>query len=281
MDLLNLLPKKPHSKGENFLLHKGDCISLMNSMPEASVDLVFADPPYNLSNGGISVQSGKMVSVNKGNWDKTKGLEDDFNFHKDWIIAAKRILKPVGTLWVSGTYHSIYQCGYLLQLAGFHILNDIAWFKPNASPNISCRYFTASHETLIWARKSKKHKHVFNYKDVKNGDWPDDFFKNEGKQMRSVWHVPHDESVWVLGTTKKTEKEFGRHPTQKPVALLERIIKSSTKKNAIVLDPFTGSSTTGVAALGLGRRFIGFDTEKEYLDLSKKRLVSSSKQLSR
>ncbi|MBU2103472.1 site-specific DNA-methyltransferase [Patescibacteria group bacterium] len=281
MDLLNLLPKKPHSKGENFLLHKGDCISLMNSMPEASVDLVFADPPYNLSNGGISVQSGKMVSVNKGNWDKTKGLEDDFNFHKDWIIAAKRILKPEGTLWVSGTYHSIYQCGYLLQLAGFHILNDIAWFKPNASPNISCRYFTASHETLIWARKSKKHKHVFNYKDVKNGDWPDDFFKNEGKQMRSVWHVPHDESVWVLGTTKKTEKEFGRHPTQKPVALLERIIKSSTKKNAIVLDPFTGSSTTGVAALGLGRRFIGFDTEKEYLDLSKKRLVSSSKQLSR
>lgn len=281
MDLLNLLPKKPHSKGQDFVLHKGDCISLMNSMPEASVDLVFADPPYNLSNGGISVQSGKMVSVNKGHWDKTKGLEEDFNFHKDWIIAAKRILKPEGTLWISGTYHSIYQCGYLLQLAGFHILNDIAWFKPNASPNISCRFFTASHETLIWARKSPKHKHVFNYKEIKNGEWPNDFFKNEGKQMRSVWHVPHDESVWVVGTTKKTEKEFGRHPTQKPVALLERIIKSSTKENAVVLDPFTGSSTTGVAAINLGRRFIGIDREKEYLDLSKKRLVSSSKQQSR
>ena len=277
MDLLSLLPKKPHSKGNDFALYKGDCITLMDSLPESSVDLIFADPPYNLSNGGITVQSGRMVSVNKAGWDRTKGLQLDFDFHQKWISAAQRVLKPEGTIWISGTYHSIYQCGYALQTAGFHILNDIAWFKPNASPNISCRFFTASHETLIWARKSKKHKHVFNYKDIKTGGWPDDFFKNEGKQMRSVWHIPETESVWVAGTPKKSEKEFGKHPTQKPLALLERIIKASTKKGAVVLDPFAGSSTTGVAALNLGRKYIGFDMEKEYLDLSKKRLLSSSK----
>jgi site-specific DNA-methyltransferase (adenine-specific) len=225
--------------------------------------MVFADPPYNLSNGGFSVHAGKMVSVNKGNWDKSKGFSDDYQFHFKWLEAVRRILKPHGTLWVSGTYHSIYQCGHAIQSLDYHILNDVAWFKPAASPNLSCRFFTASHETLIWARKDKKAKHVFNYKSMKDGDWAEDFLKKPNKQMRSVW---------ALGTPKPSEKTFGKHPTQKPISLLERIVLAATNKGDIILDPFTGSSTTGLAATKHGRKFIGIDLEKKYLDLSVKRL---------
>jgi site-specific DNA-methyltransferase (adenine-specific) len=149
-----------------------------------------------------------------------------------------------------------------LQVAGFHVLNDIAWFKPNASPNLSCRFFTASHETLIWARKDKKAKHTFNYEVMKNGKWPEDQLKREGLQMRSVWSIL---------TPRKWEKKFGKHPTQKPIDLLKRIILASTKEGDIVLDPFTGSSTTGIVANAFKRKFIGIDLEKKYLDLSIKR----------
>jgi site-specific DNA-methyltransferase (adenine-specific) len=155
--------------------------------------MIFADPPYNLSNGGFTVHAGRMVSVNKGDWDKTEGFEDDYRFHYSWLTACRRVLKSHGTLWVTGTYHSIYQCGHALQALNYHILNDIAWFKPNASPNLSCRFFTASHETLIWARKDKKAKHTFNYGEMKNGAWPADQLKKPGTQMRSVmgnWHAP-------------------------------------------------------------------------------------------
>ena len=134
--------------------------------------MIFADPPYNLSNDGFSVQSGRQVSVNKGEWDRSKGVEEDFKFHSDWIKACGRVLKPNGTLWVSGTYHSIYSCGYALQSQGWHILNDITWYKTNASPNLSGRMFTASHETILWARKSKKAKHLFNYQSMKMGSFP-------------------------------------------------------------------------------------------------------------
>jgi len=226
--------------------------------------MIFADPPYLLSNGGFSVHAGKRVSVNKGDWDKSGGLKKDFEFHLAWIQACKRVLKPQGTIWISGTYHSIYQCGFALQVAGYHILNDIAWFKPNASPNLSCRYFTASHETLLWARREKKAKHTFNYDLMKNGEWPEDQLKKPGLQMRSVWS---------MGTPKPEEKKYGKHPTQKPISLLKRIIQSSTGKNDLILDPFTGSSTTGIAAAALGRRFVGIDTEKKYLDLSVKRFL--------
>src|SRR3989344_5896354 len=154
---------------------------------DVSVDMVVADPPYLLSNGGFTVHAGRQVSVNKGAWDKSNGLKKDFEFHLEWIQAVRRVLKPSGTLWISGTYHSIYQCGFALQVAGFHLLNDIAWFKPNASPNLSCRFFTASHETLVWARKDKKAKHIFNYDLMKNGTWPEDALKKPGLQMRSVW----------------------------------------------------------------------------------------------
>lgn len=253
---------KPYFKDEHFVLYKSDCIDILNSLPENSVDMIFADPPYNLSNGGFTVHAGKMVSVNKGDWDKSNGFKDDLDFHIRWIEASRRVLKPHGTLWVSGTYHSIYQCGYAIQALGFHILNDISWFKPNASPNLSGRFFTASHETLIWARKDKKAKHIFNYKDMKHGDWPEDFLKKPDKQMRSVW---------ALGSPKPSEKKHGKHPTQKPMSLLERIVLASTNEGDVILDPFTGSSTTGLAANKYGRKFIGTDLEKKYLDLSIKR----------
>ncbi len=232
--------------------------------------MIFADPPYNLSNGGFSLHAGKRVSVDKGNWDKSKGFQDDYDFHYKWLEACKRVLKPNGTLWVSGTYHSIYQCGHALQSLGYHILNDVAWLKPNASPNLSCRFFTASHETLIWARKDKKAKHTFNYSLMKNGDWSNDFIKKPNTQMRSVW---------AITTPKPNEKVFGKHPTQKPVELLRRIILASTNKNDIILDPFTGSSTTGIVAHALGRQFLGIDTEKKYLDVSIKRLEELDKNI--
>ena len=169
--ILEKIEEKPYFSQDNFVLYNSDCLKVLRQLPENSIDVIFADPPYNLSNGGFSVHAGKRVSVNKGDWDRSKGLEEDFNFHINWIRECKRVLKPQGTLWISGTYHSIYQCGYALQLAGYHMMNDIAWYKPNASPNLSCRYFTASHESLIWAKKERKAKHVFNYQAMKNGEY--------------------------------------------------------------------------------------------------------------
>ncbi len=263
---------KDYYKKNNFTLYLGDCLNVLKELPENSVDMIFADPPYLLSNGGFTVHAGRRVSVNKGKWDKSNGLKKDFDFHLNWIKSCKRILKPQGTIWISGTYHSIYQCGFILQNTGLHILNDIAWFKPNGSPNLSCRYFTASHETLLWAIKDKRAKHTFNYEAMRNGNWPEDFLKKPDKQMRSVW---------AINTPKTVEKRFGKHPTQKPVDLLKRIVLASTNKGDLILDPFTGSSTTGLAAYLYGRKFIGIDTEKKYLDLSVKRFEELDKNLKR
>lgn len=266
---------KPYYEKPKFKLYQADCLDFLAQLPENSVDMVFADPPYLLSNGGFTLHAGRRVSVNKGEWDKSNGLKKDFEFHLKWIKAVKRVLKPSGTIWISGTYHSIYQCGFALQGAGFHILNDVSWFKPNASPNLSCRFFTASHETLIWARKDKKAKHTFNYDLMKNGNWPEDFIKKPNLQMRSVWAIepenPEMGAIWAMSTPKPIEKMFGKHPTQKPEDLLKRIVLASTNKGDLILDPFTGSSTTGIAAYLSGRNFIGVDTNKEYLDLSIKR----------
>ena len=275
--ILSSIEAKPYFHKGDFVLYHGDSLNVLSQLPENSIDMIFADPPYNLSNGGFSVHAGKMVSVNKGDWDKSNGFDKDYDFHYRWLEACRRVLKPNGTLWVSGTYHSIYQCGHALQALGYHILNDISWFKPNASPNLSCRFFTASHETIIWARKDKKSKHTFNYEAMKKKEWPEDFFKNPGKQMRSVWHIPESESVWTIGTPKKEEKVFGKHPTQKPLELLKRIVLASTNKGNIILDPFAGSSTTGIAAMLNGRKFVGIDTTQEYLELSKKRLLELNK----
>lgn len=261
--ILENVKQKPFFTGNDFALYLVDSIEFLKQIPENSIDMIFADPPYNLSNGGFTVHAGRRVSVNKGKWDESKGVEADFAFHVRWLEECYRVLKPNGTLWVSGTYHSIYQCGYAIQLLGYKLLNEIAWFKPNASPNLSGRYFTASHETLIWARKDPKGKHTFNYKDMREGQWhTSDVLKKAGKQMRSVW---------AIGTPKPDEKTFGKHPTQKPMALLERIVLAASNEGDVVLDPFTGSSTTGLAAIKHGRKFIGIDLEKDYLDLSKKR----------
>jgi site-specific DNA-methyltransferase (adenine-specific) len=250
---------KPYFAADGFELYLADSVKFMEGLPGESIDLIFADPPYNLSNNGFTCHSGRRVPVNKGDWDESRGVEEDFAGHLAWIRACHRILCPTGSIWISGTYHSIYACGYALQLAGYHLLNDICWYKPNAPPNLSGRYFTASHETLLWASKSPECRHTFNYDLVKNGTWDGDALKRPHRQMRSVWSIP---------APKPGEKRFGRHPTQKPLDLLVRIILASSKQGDLVLDPFTGSSTTGLACLRTGRRFIGVDREKKYLDLS-------------
>ena len=275
--ILSSIKQKPYFNKDNFVLYNNNCLKILEQLPENSIDMIFADPPYFLSNGGFSVHAGKRVSVNKGKWDATNGLKKDFEFHIAWTKACHRVLKPGGTIWISGTYHSIYQCGFALQVNKFHILNDVAWFKPNASPNLSCRFFTASHETILWARKDKKAKHTFNYKEMVN--WENNYEKKfkckfTGKdEYQIILHEPGKQmrSVWAISTPTPPEKKFGKHPTQKPLELLRRIIIASTNKGDVVLDPFTGSSTTGIAANMYGRKFIGIDMEKNYLELSKKR----------
>lgn len=255
---------KPTLKTDDTALYVGDCLKIISRFPDNYVDMIFADPPYNLSNNGVTCYAGKMVSVNKGYWDKSKGFEADLHFHETWISECRRILKPEGTIWISGTNHSIYQCGFLLQKLNFHILNDIAWFKPNAAPNLACTTFAHSHETLLWARKDKKTRHIFNYKLMKEGKFPEDKMKVPEKQMRSVWSIP---------TPTPEEKFFGKHPTQKPLALLKRIILSSTNEGSLILDPFNGSGTTGIAAKIVGKRkYIGIDISEEFIELTKKRL---------
>jgi len=247
---------------KSYQLYNDDCFKVLSELPKESFDMIFADPPYMLSTG-TSCFKWKKIKINKGKWDKSNGIEKDFEFHKEWLRLCKELLKPNGTIWVSGTYHNILSCGYAMLLLDYHILNDIAWFKPNASPNLSCKYFTASHEELLWARKSKKAKHYFNYDAMKNGDFPKDQLKKPNLQMRTVWSI---------FTTPPVEKTFGKHPTQKPMALLERVITASTHEGDLILDPFMGSGTTGVAAIKLGRKFIGIDSNPEYVELSRKRI---------
>lgn len=241
------------STDRNFTLLQGDCIELLNSF-EFKFDMIFADPPYHLSNGGISVQSSKMVSVNKGDWDKSQGTDVDYAFDKKWLSACRDKLKDDGTIWVSGTYHNIFSIARCLTELGFKILNCITWVKTNPPPNLSCRYFTHSAEYILWARKSAKTPHYYNYELMKE--------INGGTQMRDVWNLP---------AIAKWEKSCGKHPTQKPLCVLSRIILASTKPGAWILDPFTGSSTTGIAANLLDRRFLGIDQESEFLHISKAR----------
>ncbi len=261
---------KPVFKTDDFALYNDDSLEVMSRFPDNYVDMIFADPPYLLSNDGFTCQNGRMVCVNKGKWDKSKGFEKDLKFHEAWIEECKRILKPEGTIWISGTYHSIYQCGFLLQKMNFHLLNEISWFKPNASPNLSCRRFTASHETVLWAKKEKYTSHYFDYQTMKNGKFIEDNIKKEYRQMRSVWSIP---------TSPLSEKRLGKHPTQKPLALLKRIVLASTKANDIIFDPFNGSGTTGIACKIIGKRkYIGCDFNREYTDLTTLRYKAISVQ---
>lgn len=240
-------------------LYHADCIEFMDILirkyPEGRFDMIFADPPYFLSNGGITCHAGKMVKVDKGQWDKSNGPDLNHEFNTSWLSRCQKILKPNGTIWVSGTHHVIYSVGFAMQQLGMKILNDITWEKPNPPPNLSCRYFTHSTETVIWAAKNDKSKHVFNYDTMRK--------INSGKQMKSVW---------IMTSPNGNEKVFGKHTTQKPVQLLERIILASTNEGDFIFDPFSGSSTTGVAAIKLKRHFVGCELEQEYLTLSAKRL---------
>ena len=244
-------------------LINADVLDALKEIATESVDFVFADPPYFLSNDGFTVKSGKAVSVNKGAWDKSFGFDSEMDFHEAWISECLRVLKPNGTIAISGTYHSIYKCGFLLQKLGCRIVNDITWFKPNGAPALAGRNFTASHETILWASKGKKAKHVFNYAISKNWDVENDKLYSKGKQMRSVWSIP---------STPKREKLEGSHPTQKPLELLRRLVAMCTNEGDTVLDPFCGSGTTGVACVLLQRNFIGIDLDQSYLDLSAKRM---------
>jgi site-specific DNA-methyltransferase (adenine-specific) len=248
------------------LLH-ADVLEALRGIPSESIDFIFADPPYFLSNDGFTVKSGKAVSVNKGAWDKSFGFDSETDFHEAWIADCLRALKPNGTIAISGNYHSIYKCGFLLQKLGCRIINDIAWFKPNGAPALAGRNFTASHETILWASKGKKAKHVFNYSISKNWDVENDKLYSKGKQMRSVWSIP---------STPKREKLEGNHPTQKPLELLKRLVAMCTNEGDTVLDPFCGSGTTGVACVLLNRNFIGIDLDQSYLDLSAKRMKAAN-----
>jgi site-specific DNA-methyltransferase (adenine-specific) len=260
--------KAPYFSEENFIVYKADSLELLDQMEDEQFDLIFADPPYFLSNDGITCSSGKMVSVNKGKWDKSQGFGKDLEFTKNWLKACRRILKENGSIWISGTYHIIYKVGYLLEKLNYNIINDIVWFKPNAPPNLSCRYFTHSHEIILWAKKSNDADHTFNYETMKFWNNPKDKIKNKDKQMRSVWSIP---------LIPPKEKKHGNHPTQKPLELLNRIIISSTDKDDWVLDPFMGSGTTGIACSILNRNFKGIEINEEYIKLAVKRFKQKDK----
>ena len=248
---------KPFYKSSScdFTLLHGDCLKLLSTF-DFEFDMIFADPPYFLSNGGISVQSGKIVCVDKGDWDKNISSEHIDAFNLQWLSMCRNKLKDNGTIWVSGTYHNIFSVANTLKLLGYKILNVITWAKTNPPPNISCRYFTYSTEFIIWARKNVKKPHYFNYELMK--------LLNDNKQMTDVWRLP---------AIAKWEKSCGKHPTQKPLSLLIRIILASTKNNAWILDPFSGSSTTGIAANLINRRFLGIEQESDFVEMSRSRRI--------
>ncbi|AJC93448.1 site-specific DNA-methyltransferase [Campylobacter volucris] len=247
------------SQDRLFELYQNDCNKLLPQF-ENQLDLIFADPPYFLSNDGLSIQSGKIVSVNKGQWDKGDDITTIDEFNLKWLLNAKIALKDTGSILISGTYHNIFSLGRILQKLDFKILNIITWQKTNPPPNFSCRYLTHSTEQIIWARKSHKHKHIFNYDLMKK--------LNENKQMRDVWQ---------FSAIAPWEKVNGKHPTQKPLSLLVRLLLMASDNNSLICDPFSGSSTTGIAANLLNRKFIGFEKEDEFIKISIDRKIELDK----
>lgn len=235
---------------DDFKLFNGDCFEILPKF-KGKFDLIFADPPYFLSNDGLSIQSGKIVSVNKGDWDKGCGIDEIDKFNLRWLALAKDTLTDNGSVMISGTYHNIFSIGRALQKLDYKILNIITWQKTNPPPNFSCRYLTHSTEQIIWARKSEKFKHIFNYELMKK--------LNDDKQMKDVWSFPAI-APW--------EKACGKHPTQKPLSLLIRLILMASNEDSVICDPFAGSSTTGIAANLLGRKFVGIEKEREFIEIS-------------
>ena len=240
---------------ENSALILGDAFETLNILPPEIADVIFSDPPYFLSDNGITCQSGKFSSVNKGDWDKKSSPDEKLKFNRSWINLSRKILKRNGTIWISGTLHNIYSVGMALELENFKIINNITWQKKNPPPNLSRKCFTHSTETILWACKNDCEKYFFNYELMKN--------LNNNKQMKDVW---------TGSLTPKSEKIFGKHPTQKPLYLLEKIILASTRENNLIIDPFCGSSTTGIICKKFNRKYIGIDNNPDYINLSIKRL---------
>jgi DNA modification methylase len=311
---------RPIYSSDGIWLYHNNCLTVMDAIaekyPEGRFDCIFADPPYFLSNGGITCHAGKMVKVDKGDWDKSQGAEENHNFNREWLKRCQRVLKPNGTIWITGTHHVIFSVGFALQQLGFKILNDIAWEKPNPPPNLSCRYFTHSTETILWAAKNEKSKHVFNYQEMR---------KVTGKQMKTVWRreefqpqmdtdehrlemegnantpstfpspplgekvaegrmrgrvssslderrarsdAPYLNPIWTIQAPGRDEKTHGKHPTQKPIALIERCLLAATNPGDLVLDPFMGGGSTAVACIRLRRRFVGIEMDRPYVILA-------------
>ena len=250
-------------KHAGVFLCEGDSLAALDRIierhPDGVFDAIFADPPYFLSNGGMTCKSGRMAKVDKGAWDKSRGAEGNHEFNREWLRRCQQALKPDGTIWVSGTQHVIFSVGFALQQLGFKLLNNIAWEKPNPPPNLSCRYFTHSTETILWAAKNERSKHVFQYAAMREA--------NGGRQMKSVWRIKAPSGA---------EKSHGRHPTQKPLELLERCLLASTNPGDLVCDPFLGSGTTGVAAVRHGRRFVGIEMNAGYLETARKRVLDET-----
>lgn len=236
------------------MLYNGDCIEILKTLKPNSVDLIFADPPYFLSNGGKSIHSGKVVSVNKGSWDDKSTYDNHLEFTKKWMKLSYEVLKLGGSIWISGTIHNIFDVKNYLDEIGFKIINIVVWHKSDPPPLIYKNKLKFSYELIIWA--SKGSKHVFNYNDM---------FKINNDELQDVWTIP---------AVQMCEKKYGYHPTQKPEALLERIIMACSNPGDTVLDPFSGSGTTCYVAKKLNRRFIGIEKEKEYFNISKKRIES-------
>ena len=250
---MNCIKINYKSRNKDFTLVNGDCVSVLESF-DFKFDMIFADPPYFLSNGGISVSSGKVVCVDKGEWDKAPSAEYIDEFNRRWLTACKDKLEDNGTIWISGTHHNIFSVADQLSELGFKILNVITWNKTDPPDNVSRRVFKHSAEYIIWAKISKRSQHRYNYELMRQ--------LNDGKQMTDVWRMP---------AVAKWEKSCGKHPTQKPLSLLSRIIMASTKEGDWVLDPFCGSGTTGIAASLLGRKFLGIDMDLTFLELASRR----------
>jgi len=249
------------SGDETSMVVVGDSLAFMETLAPDSIDCIWTDPPYLLSNDGVTCVAGRMVKVNKGEWDRSRGVDRDHEFNRAWLAACHRVLKPSGAIWVSGTTHVYLSVGMAMQQLGFRILNDIVWEKPAPPPNLGCRCFTHSTEMLLWATKARKgtrDRHKFNYDAMKA--------ENGGKQMKNVWR---------FGAPPAAEKIHGKHPTQKPLALITRCLRATTDPGDLVFDPFTGSGSTAVAALKLGRRFIGCERDRKYAALAVRRIRDS------
>lgn len=247
------------SDDQRVTLYHGDCLDILGRLPPESVDVVFADPPYFLSGGGSTCKGGQRVSVNKGSWDAPSTVAGMHAFNRAWLMAARRVLKPNGSLWACGTSHNIYSVGYAMQELGFKMLNEVVWEKPNPPPNLSCRYFTHATETLLWVARDRKSKHHFAYADMRA--------ENGGKQMKTVWR---------FAPPPAAEVTHGRYPTQKPTSLVFRALRASCPPGGTVLDCFMGSGTSGVVARALGCRYIGIDQSTAAVELAQARIMGTA-----